>query len=375
VRTLTAALLLLLLASAVATPRAARAQDGVGALLAEARAQLERFQTDSASALLERALAREAGATPAQQVRANVLYGIAQLSRGNPTTARRAFRLALQLSPTERVDSLEFLEPDNLLREFNAERQAVGPITALAEPVAPAVLLPPLTVQVDVPADTELAPRVHRLPVLPRPSRPATVTATIGPSNAPTVVLWGDTLRVGASAALGWDLHDRQGNVVPSGRYALRVTAMDSVGEVSPTIERVLVVSRNEADTQPQPPPLAPSTFEPETRLLKRASPAVLLVGAGLAAAAALLPEVLARTELTEGRDRDGTQLVIAGSVTLAGIVGFLAGHHEQLIPEAARRNADLRQRDAASRQAITNTNAETRANAPVRVRLEAGGP
>lgn len=374
-RTPSAALLLLLLASAVAAPRAARAQDGVEALLKEARAQIERFQTDSASALLEQALAREAGANPAQQVRANVLYGIALLSRGNPTAARRAFRLALQISPTERVDSLEFLEPDNLLREFNGERQAVAPAVAPAVAAAPAIVLPPLTVLVDVPADTVLASRVNRLPVLPRPSRRASATATVGSIAAPMVVVWSDTLRVGASDALGWDLHDRNGNVVPSGRYLLRVTAMDSAGELSAPSERVLVVTRTEPDTQPLPSPLAPSALEPETMRLKRGSPAVLLFGAGLAAAAALLPEVLARSELTENRDRDATQFVIAGSVTVAGIVGFLAGHHEQRVPEAARRNAELRQRDAANRQEIARANAEARANAPVRVQLEANGP
>lgn len=363
---------LLLSLAAAAAPPSARAQAGVGTLLTQARAQLEQFNTDSATALLERALAREAGATQAQQVRANVLYGIAQLSRGNPTAARRAFRLALQLSPTERVDSLEFLEPENLLREFNAERQAVAPAAGLVAPVAAVARL---TVQVDVPPDTVLAVRDDRLPILPRPSRHATATVAVGPADAPTVVIWGDTLRAGASGALGWDLRARAGALIAPGRYALRVTAMDSAGEVSPTIERVLVVSRVEPDTQPVPALLTPSAFEPETLRLKRSSPTVLLVGVGLGAAAALLPDAMARTELNEGRGRDATQFVIAGSVTVAGIVGFLAGHRVQPVPEAARRNAELRQRDAANRQAIARANAQAHADAPVRVRLEGSGP
>jgi hypothetical protein len=371
VRKALAGLLLLALAAAAAPP-SARAQGGVGALLSQARAQLEQFNTDSATALLERALVREAGATAAQQVRANVLYGIAQLSRGNPTAARRAFRVALQLSPTERVDSLEFLEPENLLREFNAERQAVAPAVA---PAAQAPVVARLTVQVDVPADTVLAARDDRLPIVPRPSRHATATLAVSPADAPTVVLWSDTLRAGASGALGWNLRARDGTLVPPGRYALRATAMDSTGEVSPTIERVLVVTRAEPDTQPLPPVLGPSAFEPETLRLKHSSPAVLLVGVGLGAAAALVPEALARGDLNEGRAKDGTQLVIAGSVTLAGIVGFLAGHRVQPMPEAARRNAELRQRDAANRQTIAHANAQARANAPVRVRLEGSGP
>jgi hypothetical protein len=363
---------LLAMVAAAAAPRVTRAQGEVGTLLSQARAQLEQFNTDSATALLERALAREAGATSAQQVRANVLYGIAQLSRGNPTAARRAFRLALQLNPAERVDSLEFLEPENLLREFNAERQAVAPAAA---PAAAAPAVARLTVQVDAPADTALAVRDERLPIVPRPSRRAAASVVVGPADAPTIVLWADTLRAGASGALGWNLRDRSGDLVPAGRYALRATAMDSAGEVSPTIERVLVVTRAEPDTQPLPPALTQAAFEPETLRLKHAAPTVLLVGAGLGAAAALVPEALARGELNEGRQKDGTQLVIAGSVAVAGIVGFLAGHRVQPVPEATRRNAELRQRDAANRQTIVRANAEARANAPLRVRLEGSGP
>lgn len=364
--------LVLLALAALALPRAAQPQAAVGGLLSQARAQLEQFNPDSASALLERALAREAGATAPQQVRANVLYGIAQLSRGNATAARRAFRLALQLSPTERVDSLEFLEPENLLREFNAERQAVAPAPA---PAAPAVVIQRLTVQVEVPADTVLDPSDGRLPIVPRASRRAAAFVAVGPADAPTVVAWSDTLRVGASGALGWDLRGRDGALVAPGRYALRVTAMDSSGEVSPTIERVLVVTRMEPDTQPLPLPLLAAAFEPETLRIKHASPTVLLLGAGLGAAAALLPDAAARSELNAGRTSDVTRLVIAGSVTVAGIVGFLAGQRVQPVPEAARRNAELRQRDTANRQSLAQANAAARAGAPVRVRLEASGP
>jgi len=230
-------------------------------------------------------------------------------------------------------------------------------------------------VQVDVPTDTTLAVRDDRLPISPRPSRHATATVAVGPADAPAVVLWSDTLRAGASGSLGWNLRDRSGDVVPAGRYALRVTAIDSAGEVSPTIERVLAVSRAVPDTQPLPPLLTQAAFEPETLRLKHASPVALLAGVGLGAAAALLPEALARGELNEGREKDRTQFVVAGSVTLAGIVGFLAGHRVQPMPEATRRNAELRQRDAANRQAIARTNAEAYANAPLRVRLEGSGP
>jgi uncharacterized protein YjdB len=119
-------------------PLELQAQAGPGAMISQARQYLDEFRPDSASVLLERALNPWSGANSAQRVRAWVLYGITQLSLNNQTAARAAFREALQRSPDERVDSLEFLEPDNLLRVFNAERSALGPSQA-ASPEAPSV--------------------------------------------------------------------------------------------------------------------------------------------------------------------------------------------------------------------------------------------
>ena len=357
-------------------------QGGAPSLLKAARQQYDEAVYDSALTLVEAAL----GASPNLQERAWAfsLRALLRLAREDVVSARQDFLRGYETDARLMSDSFRLLtdlhsEAGRVLSEahqtYVAQTPAAEQPQARPQPAAPAVVLPPLTVQVDVPADTVLAPLEERLPVLPRPSRRASATATISPSDAPTVVLWSDTLRVGAPAALGWNLHDQKGNVVSSGRYTLRVIAMDSVGEVSPPVERVLVVTRTEPDTQPLPPPLEPSAFEPETQRVQRGSPVELLVGAGLAAAAVLLPEALARSELTEGRDRDATQLVIGGSVTLASIVGFWAGHHERTVPEAVSRNAELRRRDATDREAIIRANAEVRANAPVRVRLEASGP
>jgi len=119
-------------------PLELQAQDGPGAMISQARHYLDEFRPDSASVLLERALDPRSGANSAQRVRAWVLYGITQLSLNNQTAARAAFREALQRSPDERVDSLEFLEPDNLLRVFNAEQSALGHSQA-ASPQAPSV--------------------------------------------------------------------------------------------------------------------------------------------------------------------------------------------------------------------------------------------
>ncbi len=362
------ALLVLALVALATAPRAL-AQGDAGTLIAAARAQLDQFSPDSASALLERALAPGSGATSAQRVRAYVLYGIAQLTTRNLTAARQAFRRALQLEPTERVDSLEFLEPENLLREFNAERAAVAPAVVAAPAAAP------LTVTVALPADTSLAVADGLLPITPTPSRKASAVVTVAPAEALAAVVWADTVAAGATGSLGWNLRGRDGALVAPGRYAVLVTAVDSAGGISQTIERVVVVSRAAADTQAMPAPLTAASFAPETLQVKRGSPAVLLLGAGLGAAAAFLPSALGRPELNSGLNGDATAYVVAGSVTVAGLVGFIAGHRTQPMPENARRNAQLRQQDAANRAAIAAANARARANAPVRVRLEGGAP
>jgi hypothetical protein len=351
---------------------AASAQQTPEQIIAQARAKFDEFQPESAQALLERVLSPNSGATPAQQVRAWVLYGITQLWRDNAAGAQQAFRQALLREPTLQVDSLEFLH-ENLLRTFNSERVLVAPAPAAPAPVAPVVVR--LTVAVEVPPDTQLRVTGEVLPLTVRPSRRARGIVTVSPADAPTVIVWGDTLPAGATGALGWNLRTREGVLATPGRYALRVTAVDSVGEVSGTIEHVLVVSRVEADTQPLPPPLAESDFAPETLLLRRGSPGAVLIGACLGAAAALLPSALGRTELNQGLSGDGTAYVVAASVTVAGLAGFLGGHRVRPMPENALQNAELRQRDEADRAAIQAANALVRENAPVRVQLEGAEP
>jgi hypothetical protein len=341
--------------------------------LTAARTLVRIGEYDSATAILNPVF-RDARTTETQRSRAFLFSAAALFMKENmalSSQARAMLQLSLQADSSVRVDDDLNTDVPGIREQFEAMRRELYPPEAALR--APAVA--PLLVQPAMLGDTALPVTGGRFPIAPQPSRRARAFVALTRADAPGVVLWNDTLEADSTGPLTWDLHVRDGTLVQPGRYALQVWAVDPAGERSPTVERTLEVSRIAADTQPLPPLLTPSAFEPETLRLKRASPTVLLVGAGLAATAALLPEVLARTELTEGRDRDGTQLVIAGSVTLAGIVGFLAGHRVQPMPEAARRNAELRQRDAANRQAITRANAEARANAPVRVRLEASGP
>jgi hypothetical protein len=356
----------------VAAAPAARGQTRVAALVRDARAQLEALNPDSAVVLLEQVLAPGMNATPAEQLRAWYLYGIAQMGKEPPNlpSAQLAFRQALQRDATLRIDSLDHLAVD-VARQFNAERTAMAATQAPAAPRA----VERLTVAVEVPRDTTLAAEGNLLPITPRPSRLARGIVTVSPADAPTVIVWGDTLPAGATGALGWNLRGREGALVAPGRYALHVSAVDSGGEESVPIQRIVTVERMPADTQVLPPPLAAPAFRPDTLRTRGGSVTSVLVGAGFAAAAAVLPTALGRPELNGGRTGDGTAYVVAGTVVLAGIVGLLAGERVRYAPENVQYNAELRQRDEASRAAIRAANALARESAPVRVRVEGAGP
>jgi len=111
----------------------ARAQTSAGRLIAAARAQLDSLNADSASVLLQRALAPGTDATPPDKVRGYVLLGVTELIGDREFSARLAFREALRYYPDLRIDSLAQLH-SNLLAVFSAERAALPPGTRPAVP-------------------------------------------------------------------------------------------------------------------------------------------------------------------------------------------------------------------------------------------------
>jgi hypothetical protein len=350
-----------------AVARVARGQSAAQ-LIADARQQIDNLNWDSASVVLQRALQRRP--SEAERVRVFTLLGITQLSRDDRVGARSAFEQALRLDASLRVDTLAELHTDVRL-VFGEARAALG-ITD-APRAAPAAA--PFAVGVDVPADTTLPAIGGRLRIVTRPSYRARVVVAISAADAPTVLFWSDTATVGGVGTRAWDLRVRDGSLVAPGRYSLRATATDSIGQVAPTIERILVISRIATDTTPLPAPLAESAFAPESRRLALGSPSGLLVGLLFGAAAAFLPSGLGRTELDGRASSDETALAVGGTIAVAGVVAFLAGHRVQSIPENIQRNRELRERDAATRAAIVHANARAVQSAPVRVRLEGAAP
>ncbi len=342
-------------------------ESAAGRLIAIARAQLDVPNPDSAARLLERAVDLRLGPSRDEQVRAWVLYGIAQIVRSQlsgqdlAAVARNAFRHALELSPSEQVDSLNVFG-DDVSRLFNAERANL----AGAAPVR-------LALELVAPADTLIPPDGH-LPILARPSARARVVLTLGPADNVSSTIWTDTIPPGGTAA-GWSPRAPAAGVVTPGRYALRATATDSAGQVFPTVERILIVSRAAADTQPLPPPLDPTTFAPETLHLRRGPPTTLLWGFALGAAIAGASQLLGNPDVNNGLSADGTAYAVAGGVSLAGVVSWMTGRRARPLPENIERNRVQRENDRRQREAITRANATARERADVRVTLERTGP
>jgi hypothetical protein len=339
----------------------APAQSPAGRLVEAARAQLGVPNPDSAATLLQAALRPGSGASIAEQARAFVLYGVAELLLDNVAGARAAFGQALQRDPTLRVDSLAFFT-DALEREFNAERAAVAlpPTAARAELLA---------VEADVPLDTTVSPIDGRLRISARPTRRATVAFEIATFETPSRVLWSDTQVIAVERAVHWNLRKRDGSLVAPGRYQLRVAAIDSLGRLARGTEGVLVITRVSVDSIPMPPPLSPSVFAPETLRVRPGSPYWLVAGLSMGFAGFLV--VTDCTDAPRSCGSDRPYFVGLGLGALGGVVAFLTGHRSRFSIPNMRRNMELRLQDAQRRAAIAEANSLAASGPLIHIQIE----
>ena len=245
---------------------------------------------------------------------------------------------------------------------------AVCGVAGSARAQAPADASSPLRLTVS--ADTVLFPSDERLPIVVRPARPMALVATVTSLSQPSLVVWrSDTVPSGATALLAWDLRTPDGGRLPSGSYVLEVTGRDAAGAAA-RARRTLVVTQLAADTQPLPRPLAPRDLEPETVEVRQTAPWAIFIGAG----AGLLPGMIGRRELNDGRRGDPKAWIVVSTVTVAGFVAFFAGHRHEFSPENATRNVALRRDREERLGAVLEANARARAVAPYRIQSEGTG-
>jgi hypothetical protein len=341
------------------------AQSQAGRLLDQARTAIEEFQPDSAAEMINRAL-RLSNITDVERQRAFVTIGAIALVRSNGADrigARNAFVQALRINAA-------YLLPDDLADQHSDMRAVYREAQQIVPATPTTVAAAPLTGQLELVNDTTIPVDSGRYRLTALVNRRARVAVIVTPADVPSQIVWADTQAVTASGSRYWNLRARDGSPL-SGRYAIRLTATDSAGQVFGPIERVITVGRVAVDTAAHPPALAATAFQPETLRLRRGSPAALLVGFGVAAAAAVLPSALGNADLNSGLSGDATSIAVAGVASLAGIVGFLKGQRVRYSPENARANAELRQRDATQRADLARRNRALLDEAPVRVRVE----
>jgi hypothetical protein len=234
---------------------------------------------------------------------------------------------------------------------------------------SPAEAVPSL--RLTVAADTVLFPAGERLPLVVRPARPMALVATVFSLGQPGTVVWrSDTVPPGAEGVFGWNLRMASGAVLPSGRYVVEVTGRDSSG-VAVRARRVLLVTQLAADTQPLPRPLGARELEPETVVVRQTAPWAIFIGTG----AGLLPSLLGRRELNDGRRGDPKAWIVVGSVTVAGFVAFFVGQRPEFSPANAAHNAQLRREREADRATIVAANAQARVLAPYRIQDDGSEP
>lgn len=348
-------LLAIMLAGGAIAPL--QAQSDAARLIAAGRQHIDDVQFEDALVKLDSAL--RAGTTPTERIRAFTLLAIARLGRGDRFGARLAFEQALRNDPTLRVDSLA---------ELDANATVVLAETRLAMGIGETRTseAPPMSIALEVAADTTLAPDSPQLHLVMRPSRPGQIVASIE-ATATGATVWADTQLVASSLVRDWSLRGRDGAVL-TGEFRLRVFATDSLQQRAADLERTIIVSRVAADTQPLPAPLGPTDLLPESERLSRGAPSVLAWGLTLGALAAFAPTMLGNGDLNSGLASDATAYAVAGGITIGSVIGYLKGSRIRALPDNAARNRLTVERDRQTRAGIERTNETARAQAPVHV-------
>jgi hypothetical protein len=324
-----------------------RAQSA-GELLVAARAHLERLNVDSAAALLARVRDPSLRASPGQRAVASVLSGAGALILGQEASARAAFRDALVIDPLLRVDSLASLHSD-LVRVFEAAR--AGPATLV-------VALPP---------DTVLDADSGELRIGVRTSRRVLVTASVSLGASAEPPVYQDSQLVAGVDVFSW--RPGASTPIPTGTLTLRVTVREPVTDPA-AFAATLRVERVAVDTASPPPALASTALLPETTRVRVRRPRSLLTGIAFGVAAATLAEMGAQGPA----GRDGRALIVAGALSIGGVVGFLSGGYaNRPIPENVARNRERQATIDAARDSVASANARRRAAAGVRVVVTRG--
>jgi hypothetical protein len=305
----------LALACACALAGAARAQTPAQQVALGIRAYRD-LDYDSAAAILGAVLVKPGAAlADSDRVRGLVYLGASELYGEHRDSAAAVFGQLLRLDPRYRIDQLVFPpEVTGLFQQVKLLTRAVA---------------------VSVPPVTELAGGAV-LPIwLYATTGHAVDVAVLNPNGVPLRTLYQGS--VGDSLLVRWDGRGADGNPPDSGRYVLQVDSRGGDGRVVRSLALSLNLARARRDTLPLPGSLPDSLFMPE---YAPGGSGLRALATGLAAAVAVtvLPSIVA------GRSGpSGDRFLVAGGLSVAGILGLLAQRRPQPISENIAANRALR--------------------------------
>lgn len=408
---------------------ATRAQSLGTKALAQARDSIDQGSFDAALSLVATTL--KVDTTSATRVRAYVLRGVVlTLEGGQESAAVEAFRQAILIDPTLKVDSLQSLS-NQLLRVFGEARDALAsaararmgelelrglPDTGVVievddtvwtrrrravmpgwryiaidaegftpysdsalvdsgETVVKEIKLerPALNLSLQLPDSQTVAASDARLNFALEVGRASHTTVTLA-SSAGTVVC-ADTQSTSGVDSVRLSLRRPDGSILPPGRYVIAARASDEWGVTSDTVRRTFSLSRAKVDTEPTPPRPAASSYLPEA-VRSHPGPGGPALGSLLLGALTIaLPSAIANPDLGSSATRRGMAIAVGGTLSLAGIVSFFAGTEVRPSAGNIRANAQRRSEYARSVQETARANASLRENAPILVRLERAAP
>jgi hypothetical protein len=331
--------------AAAAAPAALRAQ-AAGELLAQGLRAYQSLEYDAAAGLLRRSLALT-GADPladGERARALMYLGATEIFRSRRDSALTAFRRLVLLDPRFRSDQLVF--PPEVTNTFDLVRRAVPAVSVVA-------------------TDAEIRLGDALYPVQLYASAFHDIQAVVLAEDGRLV----RQLYIGPiadSLVVRWDGLDSAGTGPALGRFQLVVVSRNPRGQPLRRVQVALETSGRVPDSLPHPRPPAGSLLRPERRPPGPAWRA-LLGGVVAGGAAALLPAVITG----DGSNGTGARFVVAGTLGLTGVIGFLAQRPGQALPANAAANRAAR--DAWQRQVAATVEENARRAADVSLRITPG--
>ncbi len=271
----------------------------------------------TAVGLIRRGLAVQGEDSLAEPARLEALsyLAAAEFVRGRIDSAAAAFRRIVQLKPQYQLDPLVF--PPDLAALYASVRRETK------------------VVEVDVPPVARFATGTGYYAPRLFASSFHEIRASIEHTDGVPVRRVYEGL-ISDSLDLRWDGLDATGSPLESGRYFLAIESR-LAGQVVRVLRLPLDIESLPADTVAHPPAPAASLFLPE-RLTGRPGLEALVGGLAGGVGIAVLPFVLAPDAgLSAGR------VVVAGSVALAGVIGFLRQRPGRAIDANIRANEVLR--------------------------------